>query len=189
MIDRKLLGVQHLYRRPTYARTKQCSVSSPDNGPLPPNAPSWCQAPFDPEGCLSSVMAIVTCMMGLHFGHVIVHFKDHKDMIISCKMPAAGLVVAGLVLDFCGMHINKALYSFSYTCVTFGDGGILLVGICVMVDVLGFRKPALVFIRFMIRHALVIYLLAACNVLSVLLQGFYWKKPEDNLLAKRNRFA
>lgn len=52
MIDRKLLGIQHLYKRPIYARTKDCSINSPDYGPLPPNAPSWCQAPFDPEGLL-----------------------------------------------------------------------------------------------------------------------------------------
>uniref|UniRef100_A0A804NSX2 Uncharacterized protein n=1 Tax=Zea mays TaxID=4577 RepID=A0A804NSX2_MAIZE len=47
MIDRKILGIQHLYGRPVYARSKQCSIDSPQNGPLPPDAPSWCQAPFD----------------------------------------------------------------------------------------------------------------------------------------------
>lgn len=82
MIDRAVLGIQHLYRKPIYARTEvisifkklknlhslascilnlvlnvtslwqQCSINSPDNGPLPPDAPSWCQAPFDPEGIL-----------------------------------------------------------------------------------------------------------------------------------------
>uniref|UniRef100_A0A804LQC0 Auxin-responsive protein n=2 Tax=Zea mays TaxID=4577 RepID=A0A804LQC0_MAIZE len=49
MIDRKVLGIQHLYGRPVYARSKQCSIDSPQNGPLPPDAPSWCQAPFDPH--------------------------------------------------------------------------------------------------------------------------------------------
>ena len=84
MIDRKIFGIQHLYKRPIYARSEvniwghycllpigcaypdtsfffffffsvcsqQCSINSPDYGPLPPNAPSWCQAPFDPEGIL-----------------------------------------------------------------------------------------------------------------------------------------
>ncbi|KAI3916904.1 hypothetical protein MKW98_014365 [Papaver atlanticum] len=181
MIDRKLLGIQHLYKRPTYARTTECSINSPDYGPLPPNAPSWCQAPFDPEGILSSVMAIVTCMIGLHFGHIIVRFNDHKDRMMSWMVPAAGLVVVGFILDFCGMHVNKALYSLSYTCVTVGAAGILFVGIYVMVDVFGFRKPTLVF-EWMGMHALMIYIFAACNVLPVLLQGFYWKKPENNIL-------
>lgn len=52
MIDRKIMGIQHLYRRPVYERTQECSINSPENGPLPPDAPSWCQAPFDPEGLL-----------------------------------------------------------------------------------------------------------------------------------------
>ncbi|KAL6529138.1 hypothetical protein OROHE_014882 [Orobanche hederae] len=52
MIDCMILGVNHLYRKPIYARTQQCSINSPDYGPLPPDAPSWCEAPFDPEGCL-----------------------------------------------------------------------------------------------------------------------------------------
>lgn len=90
MIDRKVLGIHHLYARPIYARTKvslflelvyvaylyslasfltnswvfsinfpsclqECSINSPDSGPLPPDAPSWCQAPFDPEGLLRFV--------------------------------------------------------------------------------------------------------------------------------------
>jgi heparan-alpha-glucosaminide N-acetyltransferase len=27
-------------------------MKSPDYGPLPPGAPNWCRAPFDPEGIL-----------------------------------------------------------------------------------------------------------------------------------------
>ncbi|KAL6558018.1 hypothetical protein OROMI_018368 [Orobanche minor] len=54
MIDCMILGVNHLYRKPIYVRTKQCSINSPDYGQLPPDAPSWCQAPFDPEGYLRS---------------------------------------------------------------------------------------------------------------------------------------
>ncbi|OVA03075.1 Protein of unknown function DUF1624 [Macleaya cordata] len=181
MIDRKMLGIQHLYKRPIYARTKECSINSPDYGPLPPNAPSWCQAPFDPEGLLSSVMAIVTCLIGLHFGHIIVHFQDHKDRILSWMIPASGLVIVGFILDFCGMHVNKALYSISYTFVTAGAAGILFAGIYVMVDVCGFRRPTIV-LEWMGMHALMIYIFAACNVLPFLLQGFYWKKPENNIL-------
>lgn len=82
MIYRNLLGIHHLYRRPIYARMPECSIISPDYGPLPPDAPSWCQAPFEPEGLLSSVMAIVTCLVGSHYGHIILHFKDHRIRII-----------------------------------------------------------------------------------------------------------
>ncbi|KAF3782757.1 Heparan-alpha-glucosaminide N-acetyltransferase [Nymphaea thermarum] len=80
-IDRLLLGENHLYQHPVYRRTKECSVNSPDYGPLPPKSPRWCLAPFDPEGILSSFMAIVTCFIGLHYAHIIVSFKvDVKDI-------------------------------------------------------------------------------------------------------------
>ncbi|KAF9686084.1 hypothetical protein SADUNF_Sadunf03G0121500 [Salix dunnii] len=181
MIDRTLLGIQHLYRRPIYARTKTCSINSPDNGPLPPDAPSWCQAPFDPEGLLSSVMAIVTCLVGLHYGHVIVHFKEHKDRILHWMVPSTCFVVLGLVLDLSGMHVNKALYTFSYMCVTAGAAGIVFTGIYILVDVCGFRRPTLV-LEWMGKHALMIFILATTNVLPVIMQGFYWKQPGNNIL-------
>ncbi|KAF9619569.1 hypothetical protein IFM89_007396 [Coptis chinensis] len=181
MIDRTLLGVQHLYKKAIYSRTKQCSIKSPDYGPLPQGAPSWCQSAFEPEGILSSVMAVVTCMIGLHYGHVIVHFKEHKDRILHWMIPASCLVVMGFILDFSGMHVNKALYSSSYTCVTAGAAGIFFTGIYVLVDVWGYRRPTIV-LELMGKHALMIYILAACNLLPLFLHGFYWKRPENNIL-------
>ncbi|KAJ7979699.1 Heparan-alpha-glucosaminide N-acetyltransferase [Quillaja saponaria] len=181
MVDRKILGIQHLYRRPIYARTKQCSINSPDYGPLPPDAPSWCQAPFDPEGLLSSVMAIVTCLVGLHYGHIIVHFKEHGVRIVHWMIITSCLMIMGLALDLFGMHINKALYSLSYMCLTAGAAGILFTGIYLMVDVYGYRRPTIV-MEWMGKHALMIYILAACNIVPIILQGFYWRHPQNNIL-------
>ncbi|KAK4395709.1 Heparan-alpha-glucosaminide N-acetyltransferase [Sesamum angolense] len=182
MIDRMILGVKHLYRRPIYARTKQCSINSPDYGPLPTNAPSWCQAPFDPEGILSTVMAIVTCLIGLQFGHIIVHFKDHRNRLLLWLAPSSAFVVLGVLCDIFGMHINKALYSVSYTCVTSGLAGLLLATIYLVVDVYGCRRFALV-LEWMGMHALLIYILVACNILPLILQGFYWRDPSNNILS------
>ncbi|CAK9166197.1 unnamed protein product [Ilex paraguariensis] len=181
MIDRKILGIQHMYRKPTYERMKQCSIHSPDYGPPPPNAPSWCQTPFDPEGLLSTMMAVVTCLIGLHYGHIIVHMKEHTDRILNWLIPASALAVTGFILDFSGMHVNKALYTFSYTCVTAGAAGILISGIYVLVDLYGYRRPTKV-LEWMGIHALMIYILAACNVVPVVLQGFYWRKTQNNIL-------
>ncbi|KAJ6393285.1 hypothetical protein OIU77_022707 [Salix suchowensis] len=181
MIDRTVLGIRHLYRKPIYARTKPCSINSPDYGPLPPDAPSWCQAPFDPEGLLSSVMAIVTCLVGLHYGHIIVHFKEHKDRTLHWMVPSTCFLVLGLVLDLLGMHVNKALYTFSYMCVTAGAAGIVFTGIYLLVDVCGCRWPTLV-LEWMGMHALMIFILATTNVLPVVVQGFYWKQPGNDSL-------
>lgn len=182
MIDREVLGIRHLYRKPTYARTKQCSIHSPESGPLPANAPSWCQAPFDPEGLLSSVMAVVTCLVGLHFGHVIVHFKDHGKRTFLWMISSSFLVVLGLALDLFGMHVNKALYTCSYTAVTAGVAGILFTLIYLMVDFGGLRHTTTV-LEWIGKHALTIFVIAATNVLPVFLQGFYWKHPENNILS------
>ncbi|CAL0308254.1 unnamed protein product [Lupinus luteus] len=181
MIDRTILGIQHLHRSPVYARMPECSINSPDYGPLPPDAPAWCQAAFDPEGLLSSVMAIVTCLVGLHYGHIIVHFKDHRVRMLYWMIPASSLVVCGLTLDFFGMHINKVLYSFSYMCVSVGAAGILFVGTYLMVDVCGYSRLTMI-LQWMGKHALMIYILVGCNVFPVLIQGFYWGRPQNNLL-------
>ncbi|XP_042442690.1 heparan-alpha-glucosaminide N-acetyltransferase-like [Zingiber officinale] len=181
MIDRKILGIQHLHRRPVYERTKQCSIDSPASGPLPFDAPSWCQAPFDPEGLLSSVMAIVTCLIGLQFGHVIIQMKHHYDRIIHWVIPSLFLIALACIMEATGMQINKSLYTVSYTCITAGAAGMLFTATYVLVDVFGYRRPTLA-MEWLGKHALMVYILIGCNILPVLVQGFYWEEPRNNLL-------
>lgn len=136
-------------------------------------------------------MAIVTCLVGLHYGHIIVHFKvinilcfisfaspqrfsfrlcllfcvfyhtqSHRDRILHWMIPSTCLIAFGLGLDFLGkwlismfidvnlivllyisylcyflvgMHVNKALYTFSYMCVTAGAAGFLFAGTYMLV--------------------------------------------------------
>ncbi|KAM3386813.1 hypothetical protein ACQJBY_009995 [Aegilops geniculata] len=181
MIDRKILGIQHLYGRPVYARSQQCSIDSPQNGPLPPDAPSWCQAPFDPEGLLSSVMAIVTCLIGLQYGHIIVHFQKHRERIMHWLVPSFGMLVLAFAMDFFGMHMNKPLYTVSYTLCTAGAAGLLFAGIYTLVDLYGYRRPTIA-MEWMGMHALMIFVLIACNILPIFIHGFYWGEPNNNLL-------
>ncbi|KAJ0581780.1 putative heparan-alpha-glucosaminide N-acetyltransferase [Helianthus annuus] len=103
LIDRFILGESHLYQRPVYKRTEECSINSPDYGPLPPNAPSWCLAPFDPEGLLSSLMAAITCFLGLQYGHIMVHYKGHMQRIIIWLVCSSSLLVLGYVFTVIGM--------------------------------------------------------------------------------------
>ncbi|WOL01801.1 heparan-alpha-glucosaminide N-acetyltransferase-like isoform X1 [Canna indica] len=181
MIDRQIFGIQHLHRRPVYERTEQCSINSPASGPLPSDAPSWCQAPFDPEGLLSTVMAIVTCLIGLQFGHVIIHFQDHKDRIVQWMIPSFCLLALAFSLDFFGMHMNKALYTWSYTCITAGVAGVMFSGVYVLVDVYGYRRPSLA-MEWLGKNAFIVYILLGCNILPVFIQGFYWREPQNNIL-------
>lgn len=181
MIDYSVLGVNHLYQHPVYKRTKECSVNSPDYGPLPSNAPVWCQAPFDPEGLLSSIMASVTCFIGLHFGHILVNFKEHRERILNWIISSLVLILFGIFLDVLGMPLNKALYTFSYMCITSGAAGLLFSAIYFFVDMSGYRRPT-VLLEWMGLNALLIYALAACDLFAAAMQGFYWKSPQNNVV-------
>ncbi|KAG8389541.1 hypothetical protein BUALT_Bualt02G0240000 [Buddleja alternifolia] len=173
-IDRFLLGEQHLYQRPVYRRTKECSVNSPDYGPLPPNSPAWCLAPFDPEGILSSLMAAITCFVGLHYGHILVHCKGHMQRVIFW-------FISSLPLLIFGVPYSKPLYSLSYMFITAGASAVLLTIIYFIVDIKCLRKPTAMF-QWMGMNALIVYALAACDIFPAALQGFYWRSPENNLV-------
>ncbi|XWS31786.1 hypothetical protein CRYUN_Cryun23aG0106000 [Craigia yunnanensis] len=180
-IDRYFLGEQHLYRHPVYRRTKECSVNSPDYGPLPPDSPEWCLAPFDPEGILSSLMAVLTCFVGLHFGHILLHYKGQMHRVLLWSMSSFPLLISGFGLEMLGIPFSKPLYTLSYMCITGGASGLFLTIIFYIVDVKHFRKPVLLF-QWMGMNALIIYSLAACDIFPAAVQGFYWHSPENNLV-------
>ncbi|GAA0157235.1 hypothetical protein LIER_14545 [Lithospermum erythrorhizon] len=186
LIDRFLLGEQHLYQRPVYKRTKDCSVNSPDYGPLPPNAPGWCLAPFDPEGILSSLMAALTCFVGLQYGHILVHVKDNKQRLTLWAIISLPLVLLGYFIEIIGVPLSKPLYTLSYMFVTAGSSGFLLAIIFYIVDVIHVRMPMLIF-QWMGMNALIVYALAACDIFPAVLQGFYWRAPENNLVTLLER--
>ncbi|XP_062182992.1 uncharacterized protein LOC133887091 [Phragmites australis] len=181
MVDRRVLGIQHLYIHPVYLKTTQCSINSPRNGLLLSDAPTWCEAPFDPEGLLSSLMAIVTCLIGLQIGHVIVHFMEHDERIVQWLIPSLSLLVLGFSLDLFGLHMNKSLYSLSYTCVTTGAAGLFFAGIYLLVDVYGYKRSAFP-MEWVGKHALMFFVLVACNIFPIFVQGFYWRESHSNLL-------
>jgi hypothetical protein len=35
------------------------------------------------------------------------------------------------------------------------------------------------------KHALMIYVLVACNILPMFIHGFYWKEPKNNLVSAK----
>ncbi|XP_065860382.1 uncharacterized protein [Euphorbia lathyris] len=181
LIDRFFLGEHHLYQRPVYRRTEQCSVHSPDYGPLPPNAPAWCLAPFDPEGILSSLSAAVTCFLGLQFGHILVYCQDNIRRVFLWLVSSFSLLIAGYILNLLGIPFSKPLYTLSYMCITAGASGLLLTIIFYIVDVKQYRRPMVIF-EWMGMNALIIYALAACDLFPAALQGFYWRSPENNLV-------
>ena len=93
-----------------------------------PGMPAWCnEAPFDPEGSVSSLNAILSTVIGCHFGHVFVQIKGHAARLYHMVLFSLLQLVFGLVLHFSGgIKMNTDLYSFSYVLVSGGAGGIML---------------------------------------------------------------
>ncbi|EFJ18520.1 hypothetical protein SELMODRAFT_419933 [Selaginella moellendorffii] len=79
-----------------------------------------------------------------------------------------------------GIKMNKPLYSFSYMCFTAGAAGAVFCLLYILVDVYDIRYPTLL-LEWMGMNSLIIYTLAATDVLVVFVQGFYWKQPQKNL--------
>lgn len=86
----------------TFQRMPECSGCSPGKCPKA-SAPEWCNStPFDPEGLVSSLNAIVTTVIGAHCGHVIVHLVDGKDRVAQWNLAGWAQLIFGLILHFTG---------------------------------------------------------------------------------------
>ncbi|XP_027184852.1 heparan-alpha-glucosaminide N-acetyltransferase-like [Coffea eugenioides] len=172
MIDRYILGIQHLYNKPVYRNLKECNTNS---------VPSWCLAPFEPEGILSSITAAVSCILGLQSGHILVHFQDHKERLYNWSLLSFSFLALGLLLSLIGIPLNKSLYTISYLLVTSATAGITFCLLYVLVDVCGWRRLTCV-LEWMGKHSLSIFILVTSNIAVIMIQGFYWRAPENNIV-------
>ncbi|KAG0453248.1 hypothetical protein HPP92_025912 [Vanilla planifolia] len=178
MIDRYFLGSEHLYKKPAYRNLKICQTSEVSDLD---NLPSWCQAPFDPEGLLGSLMAAVTCILGLQYGHILVRVEDHKDRLRYWLLFSVSFFSLGLFLVFIGHPLNKQLYTVSYTLLTTGSAGLTFCALYLLVDVRGCRCLTFV-LEWMGKHSLSIFILVASNVAVICVQGFFWRNPKNNIV-------
>ncbi|PIA34320.1 hypothetical protein AQUCO_03800128v1 [Aquilegia coerulea] len=178
-VDRQVWGINHLYSDPVWKRLKACS---PESGPLRENAPSWCRAPFEPEGLLSSISAILSCTIGVHYGHVLIHFKGHAERLKHWISMGLVLLVVAIILHFTdAIPLNKQLYSFSYVCFTAGAAGIIFSGFYILIDVLGIRTPFL-FLEWIGMNAMLVFVMAAQGIFAAFINGWYYGDEDNNLV-------
>ncbi|KAE8651046.1 hypothetical protein Csa_001534 [Cucumis sativus] len=191
-VDRQVWGINHLYSYPVWIRHKDCTFSAPDEGPLRDDAASWCLAPFEPEGLLSSVSAILSGTIGIHYGHVLLHFKVQNKALVQLNTHSQrlkqwvsmgfGFFIIGIILHFTNaIPINKQLYSLSYVCFTAGAAGIVFSGFYILIDVWGFRKPFL-FLEWIGMNAMLVFVMAAQGIFAAFINGWYYKDPENSLV-------
>ncbi|KAM3335208.1 hypothetical protein ACQJBY_029553 [Aegilops geniculata] len=181
-IDRKVLGINHLYQKPAWRRHRDCTDDSPYEGPFKRDAPAWCASPFEPEGLLSSSSAVLSTIIGVHYGHVLVHMKSHMDRLKQWVTMGVALLFLGIILHFShAIPLNKQLYTLSYICVTAGAAGIVFSMLYFLVDVVRLRY---VFapLRWVGMNAMLVYVMAAAGIFEGFLNGWYYDGPNNTLV-------
>lgn len=179
MIDRYIIGLDHLYAKPVYRNLKECNISN--NGEVSESSPPWCRAPFDPEGILSSLTAAVTCIIGLQYGHTLAQVQDHKERLYNWSLFSVSMFALGLFLAIMGIPLNKSLYTVSYVLISSASAGFTFCALYLLVDVHCYRRSTFP-LEWMGRHSLSIFILIASNLAVITLQGFYWTSPENNII-------
>nr|XP_017245573.1 PREDICTED: heparan-alpha-glucosaminide N-acetyltransferase-like [Daucus carota subsp. sativus] len=182
-VDRQVWGINHIYTGPVWIRLKACTLSSPSAGALRDDAPTWCLGPFEPEGLLSTISAILSGTIGIHYGHILIHFKGHAERLKQWVLTGLGLLVLAIILHFTdAIPINKQLYSFSYVCFTAGVAGILFSAFYMLIDVWGIRAPFL-FLEWIGMNAMLVFVLGAQGILAGFVKGWFYEKPDNNLIS------
>ncbi|WJX80086.1 heparan-alpha-glucosaminide N-acetyltransferase [Trifolium repens] len=181
-IDREVLGINHVYKKPAWRRSEACSVKPPYEGPFKKTAPAWCYAPFEPEGILSSISAILSTIIGLHYGHVLVHFQDHLSRLKQWIFLGLALLTLGFVLHFThAIPLNKQLYTLSYVCVTSGAAALVFSAFYIMVDIWGLKILFIPF-KWIGMNAMLVYVMAAEGIFAGFINGWYYDDPRNTLV-------
>ncbi len=104
--------------------------------------------PFDPEGMLSTLPAVVTVILGWLSGELMSNRSKQKDLLVR------DLLVFGLLIGFAGLAwdlffpINKKLWTSSYVLYVGGISMILLAASVWFIDVRGWRNGTGFFLAF-----------------------------------------
>jgi predicted acyltransferase len=95
--------------------------------------------PFDPEGLLSTLPAVVTVVMGFFAGRWITSSERREDAVLKMFLAGTLLILGGLIWHQF-FPINKPLWTSSYVLYTGGIAFATLAWFIWVIDVKGYRK-------------------------------------------------
>ncbi len=128
---------------------------------------------YDPEGLLSTLPAIVTCISGILVGYVL--SKENINKLAYLLMVAIALLISGYIFSI-WFPINKAIWSSSFVLVTSGWATLILAIIYYLTDVLRWKFGTI--FKYVGSNAITIYFLS-----SFISKSFYLTKinPQENI--------
>jgi len=119
----------------------------------------WIAHRFDPEGMLSTIPAIATCLLGVFTGEWMRSARDSTRKMAGLFAGSAAGLIAGEIWNL-WFPINKMLWTSSYVLFTAGLA-MFLFGVCYWaIDVRGWRRWGVPFLIFGV-NPLAIYFLAS----------------------------
>ena len=194
VVDAAILGVNHMYfpanggnligNDVTFQRLKNCSSCSPGKCVAPANASSWCtEAPFDPEGLVSSLTATADTMIGAHAGFVMLMLAKNTWRVRHWFGLGLVLITITLPLHYCDVQLwNTDLYTVTFLMLTSGMACLVLSLFYYLIEV---RVCCFHFFQPMVwvgKNAITVYVLAESGFPQWLLSIFYIHgNPNDNL--------
>ena len=144
---------------------------------------------WDPEGVVSTLPAIATCLFGVLAGHILSMRRTLGERCLRLLALGAALLAAGLVCNT-WLPINKKLWTDSFTLFMAGLDYLLFGGFLWLVDGLGMRRPVKPLVIFGM-NAIVIYL--ASEFLDQALSWIRWTSGGATVVLRdviyRNVFA
>jgi predicted acyltransferase len=90
---------------------------------------TW-QADYDPEGLLSTLPSIATCLIGVLIGRLLDHLKHIKELFLAAVI----LLVLGAIIGI-WFPINKSIWSSSFALFTSGCATLILACIYYLKDI------------------------------------------------------
>jgi predicted acyltransferase len=136
---------------------------------------------WDPEGALSTLPAIVTCLLGVFAGQLLRSSLSDRRKLLALLAAGPALILAGLALHPL-FPINKPLWSPSYVLLTGGISALLLAGFYGLIDVMGFKRWAFFFVVIGM-NAITIYMVRHAIGVGSLLEGILVHARGDQALA------
>lgn len=130
----------------------------------------------------SSISAILSTIVGVHFGHVLIHIKNHTDRLKHWVSMGLALLIVGLLLHFTNaIPLNKQLYTFSYVCVTSGAAAFVFSAFYLLVDVMDTKFLFLPF-KWIGMNAMLVFVMAAEGIFAGFINGWYYHDPHNSLV-------